>query len=100
MADVDGAIAGFSTAVDQSPVRELEALFVDPPFIGTGVGAALFLAFRVAAVHAGFSLVRIEADPNAVGFYEHQGAVIVGETPSGSIPGRMLPLLELDLSVR
>ncbi len=100
VAVVDGVVAGFSTALDQPPVRGLGALFVDPPFIGTGVGAALFHAFRVAAVKAGFTLVRIEADPNTLGFYEHQGAVIVGEAPSGSIPGRMLPLLELDLAAR
>jgi hypothetical protein len=28
----------------------------------------------------------------------HQGAVLIGEEPSGAIPGRMLPLLELDLT--
>jgi GNAT superfamily N-acetyltransferase len=98
VADVGEVVAGFSMLVDDPPVRELDALFVDPPFIGQGVGAALFAAFRGAAVADGCMRLRIEADPNAVGFYEHQGAVIVGERPSGSIPGRTLPLLELDLT--
>ncbi len=35
---------------------------------------------------------------NAVQFYSRQGARQVGEVPSGSIPGRLLPLLALDLS--
>ena len=33
----------------------------------------------------------------AVPFYEHFGARQIGEEPSGSIPGRVLPLLELSL---
>ena len=100
VAVVGEVVAGFSTLADAPQVRELEALFVNPPFIGRGVGAALFDAFRVAAVKAGFTRLRIEADPNAVAFYEHRGAVVVGEQPSGSIPGRTLPVLELDLSTR
>jgi GNAT superfamily N-acetyltransferase len=100
VAVVGDVVAGFSTLADDPPVRELEALFVDPPFIGHGVGGALFDGFVVAAVSDGFARVRIEADPNALGFYEHRGAVIVGERPSGSIPGRTLPLLELDLTAR
>jgi GNAT superfamily N-acetyltransferase len=100
VAVVGEVVAGFSTLADEASVRELEALFVDPPFIGHGVGRALFDAFVVAARADGFARVRIEADPNALGFYEHQGAVIVGERPSGSLPGRSLPLLELDLTAR
>jgi len=37
----------------------------------------------------------IDADPNAEGFYLKMGAERVGESPSGSIPGRMLPLLQV-----
>ena len=37
----------------------------------------------------------IAADPNAVGFYERAGARVVGEIPSDSIAGRVLPLLVL-----
>jgi hypothetical protein len=42
--------------------------------------------------------MRIEADPHAEAFYLGRGARCVGTAPSGSIPGRMLPLLEIDLS--
>ncbi len=97
VAEVAEVVAGFSSLADEPPVRELEALFVEPAFIGRGVGAALFEAFRVAAIEAGVARLRIDADPNALGFYERQGAVIVGEQPSGSIPGRTLPVLELAL---
>lgn len=36
-------------------------------------------------------------DPDAVPFYEAMGARHAGAVPSGSIPGRMLPLMELRL---
>jgi GNAT superfamily N-acetyltransferase len=98
VAEIDGAVAGFSVVTGTPPLGEVDKLFVAPEQIGAGVGVALFAALRSAAVDAGFSRLRIESDPNAVGFYERQGAVVVGDTPSVSIPGRTLPLLELDLT--
>ena len=47
---------------------------------------------------SGARTLRIEADPYAEPFYQAMGAMRIGETPSGSIPGRMLPLLHLTLS--
>lgn len=38
--------------------------------------------------------VRETVDPFAVAFYEAMGMRITGESPSGSIPGRMLPRME------
>lgn len=45
----------------------------------------------------GLSSLLIDADPNAEGFYLRMGAERVGEVPSGSISGRMLPLLRYGL---
>ena len=39
----------------------------------------------------------ILADPNAAAFYERAGAVRIGEAPSDSVPGRLLPLYEVRL---
>jgi hypothetical protein len=50
------------------------------------------------AATLGFTALRIDADPHAEGFYRAMGAVRVGETPSSSIPGRMLPLMTVRLS--
>jgi len=76
---------------------ELCKLFVDPAQMGRGVGAALF-GWAVAELRrAGAARMRIEADPDAVPFYRHMGARLVGQAPSGSVPGRMLPLLSLPL---
>jgi hypothetical protein len=41
--------------------------------------------------------MEIHSDPEAQGFYERMGARLIGKTPSGSIAGRLLPLLQHDL---
>jgi hypothetical protein len=49
------------------------------------------------AAAAGFGELAIGAEPNAEGFCRRMGAERVGEIPSGSIPGRTLPLLWVKL---
>ena len=95
VAEVDGRIAGFGTLEGVPPVGALGMLFVDPAAIGRGVGGALLRALRDQARAAGFTTLTIDADPNAEAFYLAHGAVRVGAVPSESIPGRVLPLLEL-----
>ena len=42
--------------------------------------------------------LRVEADPFAAEFYEHVGARRIGEAPSASIAGRVLPLYAIDVT--
>ncbi len=58
---------------------ELEHLWVLPAWIGTGLGRTLFEHAMRRAAELGASLVRIESDPNAEGFYRRMGARRVGE---------------------
>ena len=76
----------------------LEKLFVDPDCLRTGAGKRLFDWARETVKTAGAVRMAIDADPGAEGFYKAMGAVRTGLTPSGSIPGRMLPELTLFLS--
>ncbi len=72
-------------------------LFVDPKAIGSGAGRVLYeWALNFAKEHKAGHMM-IESDPFAQGFYEKMGAVVVGKVPSGSIPGRFLPLLQHEL---
>jgi GNAT superfamily N-acetyltransferase len=71
--------------------------FVDPPFIGTGVGRAMFDHMAATARDLGHRTMVIEADPGAVPFYRRMGGRPAGTAPSGSIPGRVLPRLVYDL---
>ncbi|MET8470701.1 GNAT family N-acetyltransferase [Streptomyces sp. NPDC006422] len=95
--DADGRLLGLVTLEGAPPVGELGLMFVDPDAMGLGVGRLLFEHMREAARAAGFRAVGWSADPNAVPFYEAMGGRHVGVTPSGSIPGRTLPLMELRL---
>jgi GNAT superfamily N-acetyltransferase len=103
VATVGPAAAGFHllTADPADPgAGELEMLFVDPPFIGTGVGRVLFDDAWTRAVRSGWGRLRIESDPYAEAFYLRMGAVQVGERPSASVPGRSLRVLEVTLDAR
>lgn len=76
---------------------ELDKLFVDPPVIGHGVGAAL-LRWALEETRArGAKRLVILADPNAAAFYEKMGARFLRMAPSDAIPGRELPFYEVDL---
>lgn len=77
---------------------DLEALFVDPPAIGQGVGRALFHAAGARARRWGARRLTVLADPNAATFYERLGARWLRNAPSDAIPGRSLPLYEYDLT--
>jgi len=74
---------------------ELEALFVDPKYIGTGCGRRLIKhALKNVATKGGEILV-IQGDPNSEEFYLAAGGHQIGSRESGSIPGRFLPLFEI-----
>ena len=91
-----GKIAGFY-AIGEVHDGEADVLFffVDLPFVGKGVGRRLMEDLVGVARKAGVRSLRIDADPGAASFYERMGAERVGEVPSGSIPGRVLPAYRL-----
>ncbi|HRQ24481.1 MAG TPA: hypothetical protein PLF42_13725, partial [Anaerolineales bacterium] len=63
-----------------------------------GVGRALWAKAEALALAAGLTVIGVDSDPFAEGFYLAMGAERIGEAPSGAIPGRMLPRLEKRLS--
>lgn len=97
VAEVDGTIAGFRLLVADGETAELDALFVDPPFIGSGIGGMLLAEVLATARARDVRLIGLDADPGAEAFYARYGARTTGVTPSGSIPGRELPRMEFDL---
>ena len=97
VAEQDGWIVGFATLHGQPPAGELAMLFVDPPAIGRGIGTLLHDRITATAAQAGFTHLTVTADPHAESFYLARGARRTGTAPSGSIPGRELPLLTIDL---
>ena len=98
VAHSSSGIVGFYSVDGTPPSGELGNLWLIPERIGTGLGRRLWQHAVASAREAGYTSLLIEADPNAVGFYEAMGAEQVGEAPSGSVPGRTLPLLVFQLA--
>lgn len=91
VADRGGHILGFTTLEGEPPTGVLGMMFVDPQAIGQGIGRLLFEHNIAAGRDLGFTQLTIDADPNAEPFYRAMGAVRIGNVPSGSIAGRVLP---------
>ena len=97
--DTDRVI-GMACVLPEGDTADLDALFVDPPAIGSGAGRALFEAAVILARRQGARRMTILADPNAASFYERMGARYLRNAPSDAIPGRTLPFYEYDLQSR
>src|SRR5258708_35467086 len=77
---------------------DLLKLFVEPSALRSGAGKALLVWATDVAKELGATRLTIDADPDAAPFYRRLGAYDVGQAPSGSVPGRMLPKLVMNLS--
>ncbi len=93
----EGIVAGFGEVLIRDEYAILDDLWTDPPHMGKGFGRALFQHLCAIATEAGAEHICLEADPFAKSFYEHMGARVVGEVQSESVPGRTLPLMQIDL---
>ena len=89
----DGPVGFYRLLVLGNGVADLDALFVDPAAIGGGVGKLLWAHAVAQAAALGCTELTVQSDPYAEGFYRAMGAQRVGESASGSVAGRMLPLL-------
>ena len=90
-------ILGFYRLIVEREEAEVADCFVSPSALRQGVGAVLMSHLREAAQDAGVKRLVVQSDPYAEGFYEAMGYKRFSQSPSGSIPGRYLPLLEMVL---
>jgi GNAT superfamily N-acetyltransferase len=98
VAELSGDVLGFHALKQLASDRiDLWHLFVDPARVRLGVGRRLLTHARQHARELGYRTLVIQSDPQAEGFYAGCGAVRVGDLPSESIPGRVLPLMEIAL---
>jgi hypothetical protein len=97
VAERDGAIVGMAQVSAEGATAYLEKLFVDPGQLRGGAGRTLFAWAKTASTECGATHLVIEADPDAAPFYRRMGARDDGVAPSGSIPGRFLPRLTVNL---
>ncbi len=94
-ATYNAKIAGYySLSFINDKVAELDNLFVLPKFIGKGIGKKLMHHAIETAQFLGLHQIVLEADPNAVGFYEKLGFVVVGKKET-KIAGKFFSVMEL-----
>ncbi|MFN4024463.1 MAG: GNAT family N-acetyltransferase [Hyphomonas sp.] len=93
VAEDDEGVAGIVQISVEESDAILQKLFIEPGRMGGGVGRLLYDWACAEARRKGARRLLIDADPDAAEFYVKMGAAPAGESPSGSIPGRMLPRL-------
>lgn len=95
-AEVNNQPIAFHTLQDKDKNAWIENLRVLPEFIGQGVGRQLFLHAMFRSRELGYGILQLEADPNAVGFYEKMGMRKIGERHSEADgKPRLLPIMEI-----
>lgn len=99
VAEADGVIAGFYALSGAGPVVELEHLWIDPGYIGRGLGRRLVEHCKREARARGAERIEIDSDPHAEPFYVRVGAHRIGGTPAPmeGDESRYLPRLALVL---
>jgi GNAT superfamily N-acetyltransferase len=92
-----GEVVGVAQVKIMGNEADLLKLFVEPAAIRCGVGKALFAWAVDVAREEGAARLIVDSDPGAAPFYRRMGAYDLGQAPSRSIPGRMLPKLAINL---
>jgi len=99
IAELDDSPVAFYTLEEKDGSGWVENLWVSPEHMGKGIGKRLFLDALSRSRLKGYLVLRLEADPNAAGFYEKMEMYKVGELsrPIDEDPSRVLPLMEITL---
>lgn len=87
-------LCGFSAVCEVQGEKMLDHLWIDPPYIGAGLGRTLFWEAVERARKLGWLSFTIASDPYAELFYRKMGAQQIGERESKVKKGFFLPLLE------
>jgi GNAT superfamily N-acetyltransferase len=96
VAEADGRVIAWASVEPRGEAAWLADLWVEPAWIGKGVGTALFRRAADHAREAGARVLEWEAEPNALGFYEKMGARRLRDSTSEW--GRMLSVMGVGLA--
>ena len=96
VAEAGDRAVGFAALLPQGAVAVLDDLWVEPAWIGRGVGTKLFEACVNRARELGAERMEWEAEPHSVGFYEKLGAVRLRDSERTTMD-RIIPVMGMDL---
>jgi GNAT superfamily N-acetyltransferase len=96
VAVVDGEVVAFASLVREGDVCVLDELWVEPGWVGEGVGSRLFRFVAQRAQELRARRLEWEAEPKSVGFYEKMGGRYLRDSEPSEW-GRVLPVMGIDL---
>jgi GNAT superfamily N-acetyltransferase len=97
VAEAEERAIGWISLEPKGELWWLADLWVEPEWIGTGVGSHLFRHGVQQAQREGATRLEWEAEPNSVGFYEKMGARYLRDSDQSEW-GRTLPVMGVDLN--
>lgn len=77
---------------------EITSFFIEPEWQRKGIGKLLWKKILKRAMEKSIHTLFLDSDPAAVPFYKSLGFAVIGQVPSGSISGRTIPRMKLQLS--
>ena len=94
----ENEIIGFYELKIDEKMAALEHFWINPEYIGSGIGRKLFAHALEKAVSLNVEILNIVSDPNAEGFYKKMGAKRIGDIVT-EVEGRerILPLMQIVL---
>lgn len=94
----DGTPVGYYRLTLHGDLAEIEELFLEPEWIGHGIGRKLFEHAVASARRGGCTGLEWETDADAAGFYLAMGGREIGTRPSGIEGSEPLIRMRLDLA--
>jgi molybdopterin-guanine dinucleotide biosynthesis protein A len=94
--EADGSPVAWSALIAKPGTTWLDDLWVDPDWMGQGVGSRLFRHALARARSLGSGRLEWEAEPHAVGFYEKLGARRLRDSAATEW-GRIVPVMGIDV---
>jgi GNAT superfamily N-acetyltransferase len=86
----------WAALIPRGDVLWLDDMWVEPEWIGKGVGSLLFRHAVERATELGAATMEWDAEPNAVGFYERVGGRYFRDSEPSEW-GRVLPVMGIDI---
>jgi GNAT superfamily N-acetyltransferase len=97
VAEFAGRVVAWAALIDRGEVSWLDDLWIEPEWIGKGIGTKLFEHALARARELGATRMELEAEPHAVGFYEKMGGRFLRNSEPGPW-GRVNPVMGIVLS--
>lgn len=97
IAAVEGRAVGWAAAIDRGEVWWLDDLWIEPEWMGQGIGSRLFRHAAEQGRAAGAARMEWEAEPNALGFYEKMGGRYLRGSEAG-VWDRVNAVMGVDLA--